>query len=154
MSKEKIVNIKAVLEDTIKIRTDNGTALPFLGKILSHAVLNPFTRPFRYNYYRLFGSKDLGKAYLDKKKLAFEQNKKGRDTFSYVEASKIVARYTDDAYYPVSEMRKDFAKIFKSFAAHEALEKALERATDYSDDPSIAEIKYSNRGVFSKKPAN
>ena len=84
-----------------------------------------FTRPFRYNYYRLFGSKDLGKAYLDKKKLAFEQNKKGRDTFSYVEASKIVARYTDDAYYPVSEMRKDFAKIFKSFAAHEALEKAL-----------------------------
>lgn len=151
---EKIINVNDVLDHIIRIRTQSRTVLPFAAKAFTCGILNFFKKPFLYNYYRLFGSKDTGKVYLTKAKLDFEKAKKNKDRFSYIEATKLVGRYKKDVYYPESELRKGLSKAFRSYAAHEALEMAIERAADHSDNPGIAEIPYHNRGAFGKKPAN
>ncbi len=151
---EKIVNLKESLEDAMeefKAANSDGATLKFALGVVVKALAMKTALPFRYTWIRLFGTKKADRYFANKEVLDFEEKKNGGQ-LSYIQACKLARKYTDSIYAERKVVEKSARKLFNSLAADKALNRALDNATDYSQDANVVEINYKRpTGLFGKK---
>lgn len=132
---KKIVSKDELMANYIANRTGGGTVKTFFRALLMMPV--GWAKKAKY---RVLGIKKFEESMYAPKDLVEWHENKAKGVMHVNRALKIATHFDAEI------ARRDLKKVFNSYDAHKAIDKAVDESKDYSQDADLALIQYRVRG--------